>query len=253
MRRGWRVFWIICAILTVIGLICCAAAVMLGVSIDDMSVGYYGSGVSENFNGIEELDIDTNGHLIIESYDGESILVEAEGSNRWKVSCQEDGDILKIRTKIRWAWFGNYDTGTVYVYVPEGYVFGRADISISDGKADVLGLKSGQLKLEVGAGEGLLKEFETDDLKMGCDAGRIEAAGTVNGDIRVSCGVGEAVLELSGAERDYNHKIVCDIGRVVVGDSSYSGIDNERRRENGADKTIDIDCSVGKVTVDFER
>ena len=34
MKRGWKIFWIVCAVCLVIGIVCCAASFVMGVTVE---------------------------------------------------------------------------------------------------------------------------------------------------------------------------------------------------------------------------
>ena len=56
MKRGWKIFWIVCGICTGIGLICCAAAFALGVTTEAIEnrfpngIGIVRKGIDSNSN-----------------------------------------------------------------------------------------------------------------------------------------------------------------------------------------------------------
>lgn len=254
MKKGWKIFWVVFGGMAAVGIICCIAALVMGVGIDEVTEQYYGPGVHEELSGVEALDIDVTGNLVVGTHDQDYVLVETDSSsNRWQVSCQMEGNTLKIRTKIRWAWVGNYDFGAIHVLIPEDITLREADIEIGAGKADITDLNVKDLELEVGAGQGILRGFKTDHLTVKCDVGNVQASGELNGDAKVECGVGDVHLEFDGQEKDFDYQVKCDVGQVTVGNSSYSGLGNKRRISNDADKTLDVDCGVGKVSVDFNK
>ena len=78
----------------------------------------------------------------------------------------------------------------------------------------------------------------------------------VNGQIRdggeIECGVGEVVLALDNKEEDFDYKVSCGIGSVLVGENSYSGFREKRKLTMGAGRKMEIECGIGSVAVTFE-
>jgi len=252
MRRGWKIFWIVSAGLVILGFLCCIIAFALGASFNNVFDRYYTAGTAEEFDNVDELNFDVTGKLNIKTHDQDTIRVAISGgSSRWQVKCSQEGGELRIKTRLWFNWIGISDYGTIDVYVPEGYQFHEADISLGAGKAEIEDLTAGELKLEIGAGEGVLYNFVTDELKMNCGAGRVEASGVLNGDAKIEAGVGQAVLNVKGTEQEFNYDIECGVGSVRVGNNTHSGLASERKINNEANKTIDINCGVGDISVNF--
>jgi len=252
MRRGWKIFWIVSAGLVIVGFICCIIAFSMGAGFNDVVDRYHSEGSSEEFSNVDELNFDVTGKLNIKTHSQDIIRVEViGGSSRWQVKSRQEGGELRIETRLWFNWISTSDYGTINVYVPEGYQFNEASISLGAGKAEIEDINAGELKLELGAGEGVLYNFETDELTMNCGAGRVEASGVLNGDAKIEAGVGQAALDVKGSEQDFNYDVECGIGSVRVGNNNHSGLASERKIDNGANKKIDINCGVGEINVDF--
>lgn len=67
---------------------------------------------------------------------------------------------------------------------------------------------------------------------MDCGAGSITASGTIERELDVDCGIGNVDVTLDGVESLYNYELQCGIGEITVGDSSYSGISEEKGYES---------------------
>ena len=63
--------------------------------------------------------------------------------------------------------------------------------------------------------------------------------------------MGNAELYLDGCMEDYNYEIECATGNVEIDDESFSGLAAERVINNDADAVMNIECSMGNVTVGF--
>ena len=60
-------------------------------------------------------------------------------------------------------------------------------------------------------------------------------------------------MTLQDSEDSYNYKFDSGVGGVTIGESDYSGLGKNKNIDNGAGKTISIECGVGNVEVLFER
>lgn len=97
-----------------------------------------------------------------------------------------------------------------------------------------------------------MDSFLTNDLTMNCDMGLIEALGKTLGDADLESGVGEINFTAIGNETDYNYDLNCDIGSIVCGEREFTEIGSEYQIENQSDKTMSIECGIGKVNVQFQ-
>ena len=75
-------------------------------------------------------------------------------------------------------------------------------------------------------------------------------AGVIAGDANLDCGMGDIVMALEGSEADYNSTIGCGMGTVQFGNSVFQTGDHEINR--GAAHTMDIDCGMGSVGIQFQ-
>lgn len=93
-------------------------------------------------------------------------------------------------------------------------------------------------------------QFESVELEVG--AGQAVVTGLITQKLDVEVGAGQAEVELSGKQEDYNYRIECGVGNVVVGKNSYVGLGTEQRVTNeGATKEINIECGVGQAEINF--
>ena len=81
--------------------------------------------------------------------------------------------------------------------------------------------------------------------------GGVEATGNIRSKEDVECAVGSIDLKLAGKETDFNYNFEGAMGSVTVGKSEYSGIAQERSVDNDAAKDLELECSMGSITVKF--
>ena len=93
-------------------------------------------------------------------------------------------------------------------------------------------------------------QFESVELEVG--AGQAVVTGLITQKLDVEVGAGQAEVELSGKQEDYNYRIECGVGNVVVGKNSYVGLGAEQSVTNeGATKEINIECGIGQAEINF--
>ena len=112
-----------------------------------------------------------------------------------------------------------------------------------------------ELSVEVGAGNIDIKEglLTTAYASLDVDAGNLDFAGEVKGDLDANCNVGNMELKLTGEQQDYNYSLSCGVGSIKAGDISVAGLGRDDEIDNGADYDMDINCDVGNIDVIFEK
>ena len=181
----------------------------------------------------------------------------------------EDGT-LYIRSTATVKHWNELQGCRVVLYVPEGAYFDDAEIEVGAGRLEFDGMRAREVSLSAGAGLISLNDLQTVSLEASVGMGQIAldeavigtldaeigmgefvAAGTLNGDADVECSMGNVSLTLDGSLRDFNYELSKALGNVTLGGSSSSGLSHEKYLDNGADKTIAVDCSLGNVTIQF--
>lgn len=186
----------------------------------------------------------------------------------------EQGDTLVIRD--HYSVVGVHTDEKIQVEIPDGFQFKQTEISAGAGSLLVTSLHTDSFELEVGAGaaeiSGLTAEEAEFDIGVGeitvydgnirqCDLdigmGHFEYDGIIYDGISkascdVDCGMGDAEFRLKGSPQDYDYKIDCSAGTVEIDGERYSGLEHKNHISHHAESTFDIDCSMGKVTIEFE-
>ena len=270
MKKGWKVFWITCAITAGIGVVCCAAAFGLGVTVETMSEYFpYGIGwvdrrsvdaskyiaedIVESYQEVNEIDMDiAAGKVEILVSDSPDVRVETDGiSEKLKFRCYMDGRELKLETSEHIRHIVNAGIGTIYLYVPREMRFDEVSMQVGVGELYVESVCARDLSVKVGAGSAVIDEFRADEAGFECGTGEIAASGDVERELDIETGVGNIECNMAGSERDYNYDIGCDIGQVTCGEREYSGLARNTEIDNHAGKSMDIECGIGNVTVNF--
>lgn len=158
------------------------------------------------------------------------------------------------------------------VYLPRGMTFREADIAVGAGKAQIYDLSAGETEISLGAGKVILERASTGELSVEAGAGEFSGldvmagdvdfsvgigtctyTGSITGNLEAECGMGSMDLMLEGKETDYNYRIECAAGKVVIGGQSYTGLASEKSIYNGAARSVEIECSMGEVSVGFQE
>lgn len=279
MRKGWKIFWIVCGVATVIGIVCCAAALTLGVTREMVRerfqgrIGWKDDGddivswtenvhetdtvnpakdVHEVYQGVSKIDLEMfAGRVEFRVGDGSDIRVDTDRlSDKLGFRCYMDEDELKITGKKK--IYGVANPGTITVYLPSDMVFEEVSLEMGAGSLYIEDVATGDLSVNIGAGEVIINHFRADEADFECGAGTIEAHGSVRSKADIQCGVGSIAYTASGREEDYDYEIDSGIGEVVCGSNSYAGLGKSRKINNGAGRKIKIEGGVGEVVVDFD-
>ncbi len=288
MKKGWKRFWIVCAVCAGIGLVCCMMSLVLGVTVDAIRSrfpggihitdhvglfwdedgdyielgdgGFSGTVKREDFHNvydrdeIRSIDVDVWGvelEFMETEEDSAEIVVEGvDIAKKLKLKQYVEEGELKIESD---AKIKNGPVGTIYVYVPEGYTFSEASVDIGAGYVYIEDIHAEELSVETGAGETEIADFTARDAEFQCGAGTISVAGTVTGDVDIECGMGEVDFMADGSMEDFNCNIECGMGSIIWGDEEFSGIGGTKTINNHAPKNMDIKCGMGNVEVSFEE
>lgn len=259
MKKFTKICLIIAAVFAVAGVSFCVAAVVCGVDFGELrSIPFFRvrdyqvitdgeteepkwtgdseySEYEETYDGIRKLDLElgVTDMQIVQS-DDDRFHVYAYSPDG-KFDSTKNGDTLKIESNTGKKHLGNLvnvDTARVTLEVPAGVVFD-------------------EVEMDVGVGNLQAEALVCRELDISCGVGNVAIDGYVTGECDIECGVGEVVMNLGNRQKDFNYRISCGIGNVVLGEDSYSGISSDRKIDNGAGNTMEIECGMGSVILSF--
>lgn len=222
-----------------------------------------------NSSNISELDFEIGAcSFTTEPSPDDNFYLEAEYAG--KLQSYVEDRTLYIRSTASVNHWNDLHGCQVILYVPEGAAFDDAEIEVGAGKLEFDDLQAVEVSLSAGAGEIRLDGLMTNELEVSLGMGQITideavmgkldaeigmgefvARGTLNGDADVECSMGNVSLTLDGNQLDFNYELSKALGNVTLGNSSSGGFSSERYLDNGAIKTIVVDCAVGNVTIRF--
>lgn len=200
-----------------------------------------------------------------------SFYVEASDTGRFQAYLEDGTLYIRVTTSSRsWEDWGRWETCQVRLYVPEGYCFSDAEVELGAGLLEFEGLNADKVFLKVGAGRVKVDGLTADSLETEVGMGQIElyslnvkglaaeigmgelvARGTVAGNAKVDCSMGNVDMELTGRREDFNYELRGAMGSISLESSRYSGFGMSRTIDNGAEKEIDAECSAGNITIKF--
>ena len=149
-----------------------------------------------------------------------------------KVEVSQAGNELFIKTVRETKLQEEQEDAVLYLYVP------------TDADLD-------NVELQLGAGSMEVNGLQTDSIHAAVDAGKLIIQGINAEYISVDCTAGNVQLSVLGKEEDYNYDLTCTAGNIALGDIVYNGVKEETTIENGADKIMDVNCTVGNIEISF--
>lgn len=210
------------------------------------------------------------GEYEINIWDNDTYVIQGiKGADRIRYSV-ENG-VLKISMTGKNIVYRGIDV-KVKIYVPKDVTLNSVTLNIGAGTIICNNIKAQTMDVNIGAGEGEINNIEVADSKFrvgagdgeiknsrltNCDVkvgmGDFDVEGTISGNVDVDCGVGNVEMNLSNLYSDFNYTVKVGAGDVEIGDREYSGISNSVSLNNGSDKTMNIKCGLGDVSVELSN
>lgn len=219
---------------------------------------------------VDAMNLELGGcEFVLETSENESFYFEYEGTGKSQAYVKDNELCVKVLSMVEWSIGDN--SNTVILYVPKEVVLGNVAVSLGAGEMELDGLKATQMDFELGAGQVHAIGLETEEIEVSVGAGDIKLTdavlkdvkvevgagnfaieGAVSGNISADCAMGNITLKLEGSETDFNYDIECVTGNITIGSHEYSGLAQKQRIDNNAEKSIELDCAMGNVEVEFE-
>lgn len=217
------------------------------------------------------IDIEVGGCTFTTRNSGDdAFYIEVENTDKFQAYVEADTLYMKSVTTSMFQKAQN--KCKIVFYVPAAYQFDHVSMELGAGRMEVSDLHAGEASLEVGAGEIVVRGTEADKLKLSVGMGSIEldgmsvnqldisvgmggvtAKGSVSGDIKADCSMGSVEMTLAGSRNDFNYKLDCAMGTIELDSDEYSGMATSKTIDNGAGKSITVDCSMGSTTIRFTK
>ena len=193
---------------------------------------------------------------------GEALSLQ---SNYEKMTVKCANGHLTVEDKRRAPYFGNKETVTVILTVPEGFAFDRVSIEAGAGNVKISDLRSGRFCMELGAsnvevtalnvteqaeihggtGKLSLTGAVLRDLDMELGVGDVTMEAALLGECEIECGIGKLDISLVGEQSDYRVEVEKAIGEATVNGESVSG---DKTIGNGKN-SLEIHGGIGSISV----
>lgn len=262
MKRRWKIFWIVCAVLAAAGLILTAAGIILGAPVSGSEGERRLAAWLEEFRensadaGSRELEkidaIPSSSGYTAQEPDGENIL-GFEGVQNLEIDVTElavivnvyDGgqvtvDMKRLDSEVREQMKIRMHGGKLEIEAEEKDRFRSL---AADHTSDELTLfisipqdtEMEEITADVGAGYLEMTGISAKKLSVSADAGKADISGFSAERLEAECGAGQLVLEGRASEKA---KLECGAGEVIY---TVPGV-----RE---DYNYEMECDVGKIEI----
>ena len=276
MKKRWKVFWSICVISGIVGVILFVTALNMGVTLQkvesimplgitiwnfeevkssDASVDVSDGEFDNIFEDITSLELDLKaGEVEILTSYNDYVEIKTENiSKKLKLNHYRDGKTLVVDSTDHLEGIVNQNLGTVSIYLPEELYLEDVEINVGAGSLYIENICANDFSVDIGAGEAEICSFLAKEADFDCGAGEIVAHGNADKVIDIDCGMGSISYYTSDHEDNYSYKLNCGVGEIVCGANHYSGIGSEQKIDHHhASKEMDIECGLGKVEIIFE-
>lgn len=276
MKRGWKIFWIVCAACACVGFVCCAASFALGVTIEAIEKrfpdGFGFVARSEDVNvGADDFDVDDYDIEYSDDVGGYSGHHEDEHHDSIDYDTEEPGNIIEGSKRLS---FKNVNDLDVDVWAGELEVKTDTDLSgeivietvnvseklclkcYMDGnelkmesRKKVLGInkgKAGKITIRMPAG------IRFTEASLGLSAGRLYVEDIAADELSIDVGAGEGTVDSFKA---YEADLECGAGTLIAAGAAEAEVDigcgvgeiiyTAQGKES--DYNYNIDCGVGEI------
>lgn len=217
-----------------------------------------GSFTELSYSGVEELDIEMNAGLVCVETGGEEAAVTViyeDGSDFCKTYME--GHTLKVES--RNSSSGNHWEPEIFasrrirILVPENFRFRKVEAEVNAGEIQMGAVAADVMEIEVKAGNAEISQSAVAKLKIDCKAGNVAYQGSLSGDADLECKSGSVKLRLGGTKTDYNYRLESAMGKITIGQESFSGAFNHETVDHGADYNMDIENGMGEIQISFKE
>lgn len=150
-------------------------------------------------------------------------------------------------------YFENDDPGDTMLTLPEDSAYEMLRLSVGEGHIyGETGLTVNTLELESSRGETTLEGISVSESStVQIEQGTAFLSGDLGKSASVSCREGHLNLELSFAEKECSYEISLSEGNLRLGGKNYKGRSVSKTVDNGADRSLELNCSRGDLSVEF--
>ena len=255
MKRRWKIFWIVCAVLAAAGLILTAAGIILGAPVRGSEGERRLAAWLEEFRensadagsrALEKIDAipSSSGYTAHNVYDGGQVTVDMkrlDSEVREQMKIRMHGGKLEIETEEKdrfrsLAADHTSDELTLFISIPQDTEMEEITADVGAGYLEMTGISAKKLSVSADAGKADISGFSAERLEAECGAGQLVLEGGASEKAKLECGAGEVIYTVPGVREDYNYEMECDVGEIEIGGDSYSG---------------EAECRMGRIEILF--
>lgn len=274
MKKTWKIFWIVCAVLAAVGIFLAVAGAALGGLVmlrdyrDENSIHRWIGRIdigedATTYSDIEDLDIELTGMAVcVQPYDetemisgeNDSIIVDVSQCRedlKNKIHVYQNGAELKVKME-KGGRLSTQDSGIIYISVPREASFGKISAHVQAGFIELYEVDTKELSVKTDAGEITADSFSAERLEAECGAGRITLNGEVADGAKISCDIGEVICTFPEDVNAYDYEVECRVGEVLISGESYSGLNRKIEIDNESGCKIEADCDMGRIEIMYE-
>lgn len=138
--------------------------------------------------------------------------------------------------------------------LPEGLTYTSVRLTAGEGHVyaeSALSLQT--LELYVKRGEVTLSGISvTDSSVLEVSQGSVFLSGDPGKSVTVSSKEGQLSMEASCAQDDYNFEVELSMGHIHLGSEDYQGLSFSKSIDNGAERSMEVNCTRGDLSVKFD-
>lgn len=191
---------------------------------------------------------------------GKKYSVETRGILQENFVCRIDSEgtlVVKNLKKLNGLNFWNHErivriVPRILVTIPADSSVNKLKVSIGAGdfRAQDICVECRTGKIEVGAGNLIIKNIHGNDVDIRCGMGNAKISGILTGRSNIDCGMGAIKLELQGDVKNYSYDAKVGVGDFKMNDEKHSGVCQsfaDVRSENH----FSVNCGMGSVSINL--
>lgn len=210
---------------------------------------------SYTLNDVTKLDVELSWDaFVMESWDKNEFGVEIEGEEKEEVSVLQQGQEVKLESKKPGE--KHEEPRTVTFYYPENTSFREVDIEIGAGTAELMdAITADDFSFTVGAGSGnSYDRINAGEISLEVGLGVLDLDIVEAWEIDGECGMGSLDATFAGREDDYFIRTEGGLNSMTIGGNELGGVTGNHSFGNkGAAHTVELECGMGSINIDFEE
>lgn len=181
-------------------------------------------------------------------------VVIAHGGDSVRYQILPSGNTLKLKDSRRTRYENALEN--IILYVPEGFQFAEIEIENRGGSFEAEKIFAKELSLEVFGGDITIQGGSVRRLDVECNAGDITCRAAAGDEASAECKAGDLYLMMAGAREDYDYKLECPAGSIVLeGDPpmEFGALSDGHKIDHSTGHEVKLECSAGAITVGYQE